>query len=172
MKAQQLQKQLDAVKAEEAQLLDKAAKAALKVEAGDGGGVFRIFLWTKNGNCCSQANLQDSQKSVDQELQLKGQKVLASKRSMVTNILCILCSLEIMYKLFGRKAISTKETTFVINYACTLTKILCRTHSMVQPHELISTKVLNLQHQKLENAARIQSLQKEMAEARTSREPK
>jgi len=77
VKAQQLQKQLDAVKAEESQLLDKAAKAALKVEA----------------------NLQDSQKSVDQELQLKEQKVL------------------------------------------------------------------NLQHQKLENAARIQSLQKEMAEA-------
>lgn len=38
MKAQQLQKQLDAVKAEEAQLLDKAAKAALKVEVGDGWG--------------------------------------------------------------------------------------------------------------------------------------
>ena len=54
MKAQQLQKQLDAVKAEEAQLLDKAAKAAFKVEAlraGDGGSVFRIFLWTKqNGH--------------------------------------------------------------------------------------------------------------------------
>ena len=54
MKARQLQKQLDEVKAEEAQLLDKAAKAALKVEAlraGDGGGVFRIFLWTKqNGH--------------------------------------------------------------------------------------------------------------------------
>lgn len=47
VKVQQLQKQLDAVKAEEAQLLDKAAKAALKVEAllaGDGGGVSDFFV--------------------------------------------------------------------------------------------------------------------------------
>ena len=75
-----------------------------------------------------------------------------------------------MYKVFCNKAPSTKDKAFVIHYACTLTKIRCRSHSMVQLHELISTEILNLQHRRLEDAERIQSMQNEMAEARTSKE--
>ena len=42
MKARQLQKELDAVKAEEAQLLDKAAKADLEIEAVGMAAVWKV----------------------------------------------------------------------------------------------------------------------------------